>query len=84
MTRELASFAGFGTLRHFYLKLCRFGKIILVTPKRPEATCLIAEYSSRRLVTVANRASSSPPSPQLLLPPIRFIAIASVLCAHPK
>src|SRR3954463_4143209 len=48
-----------------------------VTPKRPEATCLIADRRSGS----CNRSESSPPSPVLDLPPSRFIAIASVSCA---
>ena len=42
-----------------------------VTPKRPEATCLILELSM-----VPKREASSPPSPELLLAPILFIAAA--------
>ena len=42
-----------------------------VTPKRPEATCLMAEFNS-----VPKRSGSSPPSPLLLLPPSRFMAAA--------
>src|SRR6516162_4117830 len=53
----------------------------LVTPNRPEATCLIALRLLSPLGRGLNRAGSSPPSPVLLLPPIRFIAIASVSCA---
>src|ERR1043166_4042266 len=47
----------------------------LVTPKRPDATCLIAEFfeSPCALVQV-KRAGSSPPSPVLDLPPMRVIA----------
>jgi hypothetical protein len=73
-----------------------------VTPKRPEATCLIAERRlspalsrmSREMrplpmtsasvvscVSGAKRLRSSPPSPVFDLPPMRFIATASVLCA---
>src|SRR4030095_1327189 len=44
-----------------------------VTPKRPEATCLMAE-----LFSVPKRAGSSPPSPQLERPPTRLSAMASV------
>jgi hypothetical protein len=53
----------------------------LVTPKRADATCLIAlrfqsPFGSRRY-----RAGSSPPSPVFDLPPRRFMAMASVVCA---
>ena len=53
----------------------------LVTPKRPEATCLIALCAAVAVGVGLNRAGSSPPSPVLLLPPSRFMAMASVSCA---
>src|SRR6476660_10270538 len=53
----------------------------LVTPKRPDATCLIALRRESPLASGVKRRGSSPPSPVLLLPPMRFIAIASVSCA---
>ena len=48
----------------------------MVTPKRPDATCLIFDRRSS-----PKRRGSSPPSPVLDLPPRRFIARASVSCA---
>ena len=51
-------------------------KYSIVTPKRPEATCLILLFWS-----VSYREGSSPPSPQLDIPLILFIALASVSCA---
>src|SRR5438270_468261 len=53
----------------------------VVTPKRPDATCLIAERIESPLGSGLKRSASSPPSPVLDLPPMRFIAIASVVCA---
>ena len=53
----------------------------VVTPKRPEATCLIAERIESPFGIGLKRSDSSPPSPVLDLPPIRFMAIASVVCA---
>src|SRR6202000_914450 len=53
----------------------------VVTPKRPEATCLIAERIESPFGIGLKRSLSSPPSPVLDLPPIRFMAIASVVCA---
>ncbi len=53
----------------------------MVTPKRAEATCLIALRRQSPLASRSKRASSSPPSPVLDFPPMRFIAIASVSCA---
>jgi hypothetical protein len=46
---------------------------LTVTPKRPEATCLIEERRSSR-----KRAGSSPPSPVFERPPSRFMPVASV------
>ena len=48
-----------------------------MTPKRPDATCLIAERRSGSW----RRSASSPPSPVFDRPPIRFMAMASVSCA---
>src|SRR5881398_2338327 len=53
----------------------------VVTPKRPEATCLIAERIESPFGNGLNREASSPPSPVFDLPPMRFIAIARVVCA---
>ena len=52
-----------------------------VTPKRPEATCLIAERIESPFGSGLKRSASSPPSPVFDLPPIRFMAMASVVCA---
>ena len=49
----------------------------LVTPKRPEAICLIAERLESPFSMTVKRDASSPPSPVLDLPPRRFIAIAN-------
>src|SRR5215212_9024008 len=53
----------------------------IVTPKRPDATCLIAERRRSPFGSGLKRDGSSPPSPVFDLPPRRFIAIASVSCA---
>src|SRR5579864_1924736 len=52
-----------------------------VTPKRPEATCLTALRRESPFASGTNRDASSPPSPVLDLPPMRFMAIARVSCA---
>ena len=52
-------------------------RYMLVTPKRPEATCLIRLRRSGS----SSRSTSSPPSPVFDRPPRRFIAIARVSCA---
>ena len=49
----------------------------MFTPNRPEATCLMADRFESPLGSGLNRSGSSPPSPVLLLPPMRFIAMAS-------
>ncbi|OAV75547.1 hypothetical protein Barb7_00819 [Bacteroidales bacterium Barb7] len=48
----------------------------MVTPKRPEATCLMAERKVVPSSRGMKRAGSSPPSPVLLRPLILFMAIA--------
>ena len=53
----------------------------MVTPKRPDATCLIAERIESPFGSGLKRSDSSPPSPVFDLPPMRFMAIASVVCA---
>src|ERR1700720_4177538 len=53
----------------------------VVTPKRPDATCLIAERIESPFGNGLKREASSPPSPVFDLPPMRFIAIAKVVCA---
>ena len=50
----------------------------VVTPKRPEATCLMAERRESPFSIGLKRADSSPPSPVFDLPPMRFIAMARV------
>ena len=50
----------------------------MVTPNRPEATCLMALLRESPLASGVYRRWSSPPSPVLLLAPMRFIAMASV------
>ncbi len=52
-----------------------------MTPKRPEATCLIAERMLSPLASGLKRSDSSPPSPVFDLPPMRFMAMASVVWA---
>ena len=38
---ELAAFAGLGALHDLDLELLRAGEVLVVTPKRAEATCLM-------------------------------------------
>src|ERR1700729_2892473 len=53
----------------------------LVTPKRPDATCLTALRRKSPLGSGRYRDASSPPSPVLDRPPMRFMAMARVSCA---
>src|SRR5258705_6192481 len=46
----------------------------LVTPNRPDATCLIADRRESPFGSGTYRSASSPPSPVLLLAPRRLIA----------
>src|SRR5262249_59520732 len=50
----------------------------LVTPRRRGATCLMGLFWESPLGRHPWRWGSSPPSPVLLLPPMRFMAMASV------
>ena len=52
-----------------------------VTPKRPDATCLILAQGLSPLGSGWLCAGSSPPSPLSDFAPIRFIAMFSVMCA---
>ncbi len=52
-----------------------------VTPNRPDATCLMRLLASSLLRFCHHRHASSPPSPVLLFPPMRFIPMAMVSCA---
>ena len=77
---QLAAFAGLGALGHLDLDIMsELTRYSVVTPKRPDATCLIAERMESPLGSGSKRSGSSPPSPVFDLPPIRFIAIASVV-----
>src|SRR5215204_4590808 len=53
----------------------------VVTPKRPLATCFMALRRLSPFSSGVNLPESSPPSPVLDLPPMRFIAMANVSCA---
>ncbi len=52
-----------------------------VTPKRPDATCLIALRRRSPFSSGVKRSASSPPSPVLERPPMRFMAMARFSCA---
>ena len=73
---QMAAFSGLGSLRQLDLDLACTYKILACNANRPEATCLMAEFSS-----VPSLDGSSPPSPELDFPPRRFIATARQRCA---
>src|SRR6266853_609123 len=73
VTGELAAFTGLCALRDLDLQLTCVDEVLR---RRADATCLMALLRS-----VPKRPGSSPPSPLLLRPPSRFIAMASVSCA---
>ncbi len=52
-----------------------------VTPKRPEATCLIGELALSPLGRGLKRSAPSPPSPESDRAPMRFMAMVRVSCA---
>ncbi len=74
--------AGLGALGHLDLDLVRVDEVVRSSHRTGlHAICLIAERRRSPLASGVKRAGSSPPSPVLLLPPMRFIAIASVVSA---
>ena len=102
MARQLSAFTGLAPCAILIWIWSALTRYSVVTPNRPEATCLIAERSespalssiSRSIRRLADdvgqhraardrrkRRASPPPSPVFDLPPIRFMAIASVVCA---
>ena len=81
---ELAALARLGPLRHLDLQLVGVDQV-LARHAEPARGHLLdrAALASRRWACGLNRAGSSPPSPVLLLPPSRFMAMASVSWASP-
>ena len=78
---KLPALAGFGPLGHLDLQLARVDEVIGRDAEPREAICLMAELRESPLGSFSKRAGSSPPSPELLLAPMRFIATAKVSCA---
>jgi hypothetical protein len=80
---QLTALAGLGALGDLDLDVVGVDQVFTVTPKRPEATCLMAERSGFMEPSGSGieALGSSPPSPVLDLPPMAFIALASVECA---
>ena len=79
---QLAALAGLGALRHLDLQLVGVDQVVAGDAEAARGHLLDRRCgASRRSASGMKRAGSSPPSPVLLLPPIRFMAIASVSCA---
>ena len=68
-------FAPWATLIWISSALTRYS---VVTPKRPDATCLTLLFNETPSLVPLKRASSSPPSPVLLLLPNLLSASAMV------
>ena len=82
VARKLAAFAGLGALRHLDLQLVRVDEILARHAEAAGGDLLDRGCGGgRRSASGMNRSGSSPPSPVLTLPPMRFIAMASVSCA---
>ena len=80
--RQLAAFAGLRALRHLDLQFLRVDQVLAGDAEAARGDLLDrASSSSRRSASGRKRSGSSPPSPVLLLPPMRFMAMASVSCA---
>ena len=76
MPGQLAALAGLGPLGDLDLEVVGVDQVLPVTPKRPEATCLMALRRRSPLASGTKRSASSPPSPVLDRPPMRFMAMA--------
>ena len=81
---ELPPLARLGPLRHLDLELVGVDQV-LARHAEPARGDLLDRAPAAVAVGVGRRtgAGSSPPSPVLLLPPSRFMAMASVSCASP-
>ena len=75
---QLAALAGLGALGHLDLEVVGVGEVLA---GHAEAAGRDLLDRAAALAGRSSRSASSPPSPVLDLPPIRFIAIASVSCA---
>ena len=80
-SRKLAAFTGLRALRHLDLNLVRIDQIVACYAETAGSDLLDRTAAGSPFASGMKRAGSSPPSPVLLLPPMRFIAIASVSCA---
>jgi hypothetical protein len=74
---QLAALAGLGALRHLDLDVVGVHQVLAGDAEAAGGDLL----DRRAALRVVQRSTSSPPSPVLDLPPMRFIAMASVSCA---
>ena len=85
VTGQLAAFAGLGALGHLDLQLVGVDQVFAGDAEAAAGHLLDgAAATSRRSDRRLKRTGSSPPSPVLLLPPMRFMAMASVSCASAR
>jgi hypothetical protein len=78
---DLAALAGLGALGHLDLQHVGVGEVLRGDPEAARGDLLDAAVEVEALCPGAEPAGSSPPSPELALPPIRFSPAASVSCA---
>jgi hypothetical protein len=78
---QLAALAGLGALRHLDLQLVGVDQVIGGDAEAAAGHLLDGAARESPLASGLKRSSSSPPSPVLDLPPMRFMAMASVSCA---
>ena len=75
---KLAALAGFRALRHFDLQLIGIDQIVCGHAETCRGNLLDRTAAGISVASGLKRSSSSPPSPVFDLPPMRFMAIASV------
>ena len=79
---QLAAFAGLGALRHLDLHHVGIDEIFRGDAEAAGGDLLDRRaHRNRRSGSGLKRSASSPPSPVFDLPPMRFMAMASVVCA---
>ena len=78
---QLTAFARFCTLRHLDLNFFGVDQVFAGDAKTAGGNLLDLALARVAVGVGTKRAGSSPPSPVLLLPPMRFMATASASCA---
>ena len=78
---QLAALAGLGALGDLDLQLVGVDQVVHGDAEAAGGDLLDGAAPQSPLASGVKRSGSSPPSPVLLLPPMRFMAMASVSCA---